>query len=67
VTCDKFFFFSSIFIQPSPSKVLSNMSSTNDAATLQALLAKKVEVCKKQEEECWEEQDLQRQLEEVKA
>jgi hypothetical protein len=44
------------------------MSSTDDAATLQALLAKKAEVHKKQEEEeCWEEEDLQRQLEEVRA
>jgi hypothetical protein len=40
---DKFFFFPSNSIHPPLSKSLSNMSSTNDAATLQALLAKKAE------------------------
>jgi hypothetical protein len=44
------------------------MSSTDDTATLQALLAKKAEAQKKQEEEeHQEEEDLQRHLEEVRA
>jgi hypothetical protein len=44
------------------------MSATNDAATIQALLAKKAEAQKKrEEEEQHEEEELQKQLEEVKA